>query len=74
MGIINAKQVAEKSETETAPTNTQCPEERRRLIAERAYLKWLSQTGGGFPVSDQQTNQNWCEAEQEIDAESEPST
>jgi hypothetical protein len=45
-----------------SPTDNQ-----RKLIAERAYLKWLAQSNGGqHPVADEQTNLNWLEAEQEI--------
>lgn len=43
--------------------------ERDQLIRERAYLKWQSRTNNN-PVSDEESQQIWLEAEQEIDTES----
>jgi len=58
--------VADKVVTASKSRSRNRTQDVRSLVAERAYLKWLAQTKGSHPVSDEQTRQNWLDAEREI--------
>lgn len=59
---------AAKAKADAAERTIEQTAEREQLIRERAYLKWQSRSGNN-PVSEQETQQIWLEAEQEIHQE-----
>lgn len=66
--MVKIKSLEELKVALTEKTKTSvADEDKENKIRIRAYLKWLSQTDGS-PVSDEETQRFWLEAEQEIDS------